>query len=179
LRLGGRASRLLNLHPGRLPDYRGVMTLLHQLAAEDLCGPATLHQVSPEWDDGAVLATTTARLSSNASLLSNYMRAGADAGAFLMAQVARANGMGLARFLANSQPQCPHSARYFSAKDAIAALHLDLVPLARLVELQSDVLAIFEQTLTLNMLANNDFAAREQTFDTPTPKNRIYNGRET
>ncbi|SFJ31106.1 formyltransferase family protein [Albimonas pacifica] len=72
--------RLWNLHPGRLPAFRGVCCFFRQLAGADLAGRYTLHVVDPGWDTGPVILRDAGVLQPGRSVLSNYCRA-APAGA--------------------------------------------------------------------------------------------------
>lgn len=49
------AGRILNIHPSLLPKYRGLDTHARAIAAGDSEAGCTVHEVSPELDDGPVL----------------------------------------------------------------------------------------------------------------------------
>jgi methionyl-tRNA formyltransferase len=154
----GAGSRLLNLHPGRLPQYRGVMTLLHQLLAKDLSGPSSLHQVSPNWDEGPLLGVSNTVLEEDRSLLSNYMRSGFSGAAFLMAELHRYKANGIKAYLNTTQNQSNAQARYFSGQDAVITLNERQTILARLSEMRSDIHHIFNQALPPSLLNDPEYA---------------------
>lgn len=46
---------LQNMHPGQLPQYRGVMTTVRAIANNDPDFGYSLHQINEDWDAGALL----------------------------------------------------------------------------------------------------------------------------
>ena len=50
------AGRMLNIHPSLLPKYKGLDTHARAIEAGDSHAGASVHIVTPELDDGAVLA---------------------------------------------------------------------------------------------------------------------------
>lgn len=58
----------LNIHPGRLPDFRGVEPVLHALAAGQRQLAVTLHRLDATFDTGRVLAATDLAVQSGESL---------------------------------------------------------------------------------------------------------------
>ena len=114
--------RLLNLHPGRLPAYRGVLTYLHQLANADLLGPHSLHIVAPDWADGPILGVSNGALRPLRSLAAVYFHAAAGGAAFLHDAIGDAAAMGLDAYLASATPQSDAPACYYSTSAAIEAL---------------------------------------------------------
>ena len=54
-------GRMLNIHPSLLPKYRGLHTHARAIAAGDAEHGCTVHEVTPELDDGPILGQ--ARLS--------------------------------------------------------------------------------------------------------------------
>lgn len=48
-------GRMLNIHPSLLPKYKGLHTHARALAAGDTVAGCSVHLVTPELDDGAVL----------------------------------------------------------------------------------------------------------------------------
>ncbi|MCK0166957.1 phosphoribosylglycinamide formyltransferase [Jannaschia sp. S6380] len=48
-------GRMLNIHPSLLPKYRGLDTHARAIAAGDAEAGCTVHEVTPELDDGPVL----------------------------------------------------------------------------------------------------------------------------
>ena len=49
------AGRILNIHPSLLPKYRGLDTHARAIAAGDAEAGCTVHEVTPELDDGPIL----------------------------------------------------------------------------------------------------------------------------
>lgn len=49
------AGRMLNIHPSLLPKYRGLHTHARALGAGDVEHGCTVHEVTPELDDGPIL----------------------------------------------------------------------------------------------------------------------------
>lgn len=49
------AGRMLNIHPSLLPKYRGLHTHARALEAGDVEHGCTVHEVTPELDDGPIL----------------------------------------------------------------------------------------------------------------------------
>ena len=48
-------GRMLNIHPSLLPKYRGLQTHARALEAGDAYHGCTVHEVTPELDDGPIL----------------------------------------------------------------------------------------------------------------------------
>lgn len=65
-------SRLWNLHPGLLPDYRGVMTFFRAMSTRDHFGFYSLHEIDENWDAGDLLLAAGAAFDYGRSMLSNY-----------------------------------------------------------------------------------------------------------
>lgn len=53
--VGPRAGKMLNIHPSLLPKYRGLNTHARALEAGDAEHGCTVHEVTPELDDGPIL----------------------------------------------------------------------------------------------------------------------------
>ena len=53
--VGRYAGRMLNIHPSLLPKYRGLRTHARALEAGDAEHGCTVHEVTPELDDGPIL----------------------------------------------------------------------------------------------------------------------------
>lgn len=72
-RLGGprSGSALLNLHPGLLPQYRGVLTSLRSMQDGAAETGFTLHHVEPEFDTGGVVARAVCPIDYSLSVLEN------------------------------------------------------------------------------------------------------------
>jgi phosphoribosylglycinamide formyltransferase 1 len=54
--IAGWAGRIVNIHPSLLPDYKGLDTHARVLAAGATRHGCTVHIVTPELDDGPILA---------------------------------------------------------------------------------------------------------------------------
>ena len=63
---------LLNLHPGTLPSYRGVMTAIRAMTNKEPRFGYSLHHISSSYDAGPVLDVRTARIDYKKSML-HYM----------------------------------------------------------------------------------------------------------
>lgn len=48
-------GRMINIHPSLLPKYRGLETHARALAAQEKFAGCTVHEVTPELDDGPIL----------------------------------------------------------------------------------------------------------------------------
>ena len=48
-------GRMLNIHPSLLPKYKGLHTHARAIAAGDTEAGCTVHEVTPELDDGPIL----------------------------------------------------------------------------------------------------------------------------
>lgn len=48
---------LWNLHPAKLPSYRGILPLFHEMQYGDREGAFTLHEISEGLDEGPILST--------------------------------------------------------------------------------------------------------------------------
>jgi len=53
--VGGWQGRMINIHPSLLPKYRGLNTHARALAAGDSEAGCTVHEVTPELDEGPLL----------------------------------------------------------------------------------------------------------------------------
>mgnify|MGYP000925361430 CR=1 FL=1 len=63
---------LWNLHPGILPQYRGVMTLIRAMANGETETSYSLHVIDRKWDAGPLLDIRPQPLRSDKPMLSNY-----------------------------------------------------------------------------------------------------------
>lgn len=54
--IAGWAGRIVNIHPSLLPAYKGLDTHARALAAGETVHGCTVHVVTPELDDGPILA---------------------------------------------------------------------------------------------------------------------------
>jgi len=55
-------DRILNIHPSLLPKYRGLNTHARVLASNDTVAGCSVHLVTPELDEGPVLAQTKVKI---------------------------------------------------------------------------------------------------------------------
>ena len=53
--VGNWAGRMLNIHPSLLPKYKGLHTHARAIEAGDAEAGCTVHEVTPELDDGPIL----------------------------------------------------------------------------------------------------------------------------
>ncbi|MEX3015697.1 phosphoribosylglycinamide formyltransferase [Gymnodinialimonas hymeniacidonis] len=53
--VGKWAGRMLNIHPSLLPNYKGLNTHARAIEAGDAEAGCTVHEVTPELDDGPIL----------------------------------------------------------------------------------------------------------------------------
>jgi len=60
---------LLNLHPGKLPEYRGVITAFRAMSNGDKDFGYSLHHVDENFDAGAVIAVRTGKINYDKSML--------------------------------------------------------------------------------------------------------------
>lgn len=139
-RRGDGPPRLWNLHPGRLPAFRGVCCLFRQLAAADLVGRYTLHVVDPGWDTGPVILRDAGLLQPGRSVLSNYCRAAPEGARMILDAVDRTRRNALPRPVRQDHAR----AAYWSAPTPgeIAAAAAQGVRLADRAEVAEDVKAL-------------------------------------
>ncbi len=64
-------GKLLNLHPGILPHYRGVMTAIRAMANNSPYHGYTLHHIDPSFDTGPIVAIKKIPIDYTKSMLSN------------------------------------------------------------------------------------------------------------
>lgn len=110
--LGGpnTESVFVNLHPGLLPEFRGVNTFLRAMQENRDYTGFTLHHLRPEWDSGAVIGQVRFPLSYTRSVLENMLTHAADAASLLLDFLRN-----IALHRANrAHPQDSDGARYFS-----------------------------------------------------------------
>ncbi len=60
-----------NLHPGDLPNYRGVMTCVRAMHNAEKFHTYTLHEMNTEWDAGPIIAKMPIKLNRGVSMLQN------------------------------------------------------------------------------------------------------------
>lgn len=64
---------LLNLHPGLLPQYRGVTTYCRAMNNGDKKAGFTLHHIDEQWDAGPIVARSSLPLDYSTSVLENMI----------------------------------------------------------------------------------------------------------
>jgi len=99
----------INIHSGRLPRYRGMMPTFWQMHAGERAVTLTVHEMAPQLDAGAVLATAQQTIEPGATL-EDMMGAGKREGARLMIGVLRDLAAGTTR----PEPLDLAEASYFS-----------------------------------------------------------------
>ena len=99
----------VNLHSGRLPKYRGMMPTFWQLLNAEPYLTITVHEMAPELDSGAILASERELVGAGDSL-AELMVAGKRTGARLMIHALRE----LAAGTQTRQPLDMADASYFS-----------------------------------------------------------------
>ena len=107
--LGAAPLGCLNIHSGQLPRYRGMMPTFWQMHAGEPAVTITVHEMAPQLDAGAVLATAEQPVEPE-STLEDMMIAGKREGARLMIDVLR----DLAAGTAQPRPLDFTEAAYFS-----------------------------------------------------------------
>lgn len=107
---------LWNLHPGNLPQYRGVMTLFRAMVNGEKNCAVTLHEMNEQWDAGPVIARLPAELRNDLSFLENMMLLGVKAGVFLAQQLAQAEHQKIIAV----EPQKSHCYWGFPDSEALA-----------------------------------------------------------
>ena len=63
---------LWNLHPGILPQYRGVMTLIRAMANNEKQTSYSLHAIDANWDAGALIDVRPQELNITKAMLTSY-----------------------------------------------------------------------------------------------------------
>nr|POE64892.1 methionyl-trna formyltransferase [Quercus suber] len=64
---------LLNLHPGSLPRYRGVMTMIRAMANEEREFGFSLHSINEDWDAGGLIDIQRGPIVEGTAMLSNMI----------------------------------------------------------------------------------------------------------
>ena len=101
---------LLNLHPGTLPMYRGVMVWFREMADRRSSGRYSLHFVDPFWDRGDILLQKEISFDLNKSVLWNFVNASPIGAQFIfdaLEMIRSGNAV-------NRYPQDKRLARYWS-----------------------------------------------------------------
>jgi len=108
----------INLHSGRLPEYRGMLPTFWQMLAGESHATVTVHEMAAQIDAGAVLGTEVCAIRKRDSL-DRVMTEAKVVGARLMIRVLRE----LARGVSRPQPLDMSRARYYpfpNRSDALA-----------------------------------------------------------
>lgn len=66
-------NNFVNLHPGLLPQYRGVFTYARAMQNQEERAGFTLHKINDQWDAGPTLASANAQLDYKKSALRNML----------------------------------------------------------------------------------------------------------
>lgn len=85
-------KRLLNLHPGTLPAYRGVMTTVRAMANRETTFGYSLHFINLNWDAGGLLAVREHLIDYSKAMLDfmhDVWRMGVDMAAEMTDKIAR------------------------------------------------------------------------------------------
>ncbi|MFF4653299.1 formyltransferase family protein [Streptomyces sp. NPDC001380] len=109
----GAEPLFANLHPGILPQYRGVLTFARSMLHGEAEAGFTLHRVDEDWDAGEILATCTRPLDYGLSVLENMWAQVDPAVDLLLAAVDEAAALG--RW--TGRPQQAELAGYYSHLD--------------------------------------------------------------
>lgn len=130
-----RCGPVLNLHPGRLPKYRGVLTFAHAMIAGDKMLGWTLHDMNADWDAGPIRAVLEVPADYGSSVLANMINSSAHA-ASLVLKHWESPGVSLV--------QDESGAEYFTHLNAeqIEILHSTGVSLCRLEEVRDAYCAL-------------------------------------
>lgn len=66
-------SKMYNLHPGLLPQYRGVLTFARSMLAREDSAGFTLHEMTERWDSGGVVSQCSRSIDYRRSVLENML----------------------------------------------------------------------------------------------------------
>lgn len=142
---------LWNLHPGILPQYRGVMTLARAMANGETETSYSLHVIDKNWDAGPLLDVRPQPLNRNHAMLTNYCDL-APSGVPIIIE-------NMDRFFDGSAvdelPQNPEEAGYWTFPTP-----------EELEQYQKDGLILADshdmETIYMNMFSGNDKAVNEE-----------------
>ncbi len=126
---GEGPARLLNLHNGPLPAYRGLSTIFQSFLEGRSAHGVALHEIDREWDQGPVLAQAPVPLDYGESVLMNHLSSWPQAADLITAHMsALARGS-----TPKATPQDQAEARYFSppTQESIRTLKAAGVTLSR------------------------------------------------
>ena len=124
-----RGAMFANLHPGLLPQYRGVLTFARAMAHGDAAAGFTLHHINEQWDAGDIIARASSPLDYDASVLENMCHQRGLAVGLILSLVDDV----AAGSAPSAEPQADACARYYSHPDGevLTALRERGVALAR------------------------------------------------
>jgi len=111
-------SKILNLHSGLLPHYRGVMATFWAMMNEESVHGFTLHEMVEKIDSGTIYATNTMPLDLNASLLQNTLNLYQPAAKLLSKIIAQQ-----VTFTPQQVPSQPEMYYTFPTQEAVARFH--------------------------------------------------------
>lgn len=106
-----RCGRILNLHNGLLPQYRGCRPINWALKNGDSTAGVTLHDVTPRFDDGPIVAQVAFSIYPTDEVVDVYNRA-SEFGYVLLTETLPILGR------IRPIPQDESQARYYTLKDA-------------------------------------------------------------
>ena len=106
-----RCGRFVNLHNGLLPQYRGCRPINWALKNGDAMAGVTLHEVTPRFDDGPIVAQVAFSLYPDDEVASVYQRA-CEFGFTLLTETLPSLDT------IEGVPQDESKARYYTMKDA-------------------------------------------------------------
>ncbi|WP_354638576.1 formyltransferase family protein [Kitasatospora camelliae] len=90
----GARPLFANLHPGVLPQYRGVLTFARAMLHGETEAGFTLHRVDENWDAGDIMSVSTAPLDYDRSVLENMWAQRDRATGLVLSAVAEAEALG-------------------------------------------------------------------------------------
>ncbi|GAA1248389.1 hypothetical protein GCM10009665_44060 [Kitasatospora nipponensis] len=144
--LGGpdSGSLFVNLHPGLLPEYRGVNTFLRSMQEGAPEAGFTLHHLEPDWDTGPVIGQARFPLSYARSVHENMLAHVTDAASLILRLVLRLAG----GHDVPARSQDHSAARYFSHPTE-----------GELEELRDRGIAVFRASSVVDALTDAFFGA--------------------
>ena len=101
---------LWNMHPGKLPEYRGVTTIARAMANSEKLMYGTLHLINNRWDAGPILDARSYPIDYGRSVLWNYVSLSAIAAELIAINVLSALSTGAI----NSRKQDESAAAYYT-----------------------------------------------------------------
>lgn len=172
---GGPGPTFVNLHPGLLPSYRGVNTFLWSMLNSERGAGFTLHELSEDWDTGAIIGQARFPLDYSRSVMENMLLHAADA-AGLILDLIRGTAAGRRDRL---RVQDESRARYFSYPAeadlaGLAARGIDVFRASAAIDLLVD--AFFETVPDAGQLRETLIGA---TADAQVPCGYVMSERQT